>query len=158
MSYQEGINKDQTVSTTLDLPNAVQDLVVTLSIDERFRTFSRMVESSALAEIWKGSDWTTLLVPTDEAFGRLSEKSRSQIQDPRNADEVRKFLESHALRGYFKEADLRAARNIKTLGGLSIRVTNEDGRTRVNDARLVSVDIPCNNGIIHALDAALTGA
>lgn len=156
MSYQEGITKDQTVATTLDLPNAVHDLVATLAMDERFRTFSRMIAATALAEIWKGSNWTTLLVPTDEAFGRLPEDRRSRLEAGREPSQIQRFLEGHALRGYFKEADLRAARNVKTLGGVPVEVTQGEGQIRLNGVRLTAADIACNNGIIHALDGVLS--
>ena len=154
MSYQEGINKGQTITTTLDLPNAVRDLVATLARDSRFRTFSRLVESTSLGEIWKGSSWTTLLVPTDDAFARLPPDQ--QVPGSGDVDEVQAFLERHAVRGYLKEADLRNGRNVKTLGGLTVRITHQDGETRANGTRLVSVDIACNNGIIHALDGLLS--
>lgn len=153
MSYQEGINKDQTVTTTLDLPNAVQDLVATLAADTRFGAFSRLIEATPLREIWKGSSWTTLLAPTDDALARAAKENR--LPDSSDTDEIQRFLERHAIRGYLKEADLKTARNAKTLGGLTVSVMREDGRTRVNGATLIAADIPCNNGIIHALDSML---
>ena len=68
--------------------------------DGRFSMFLAAVEASGGDQDWASAEpsanWT-LFVPTNDAFGRLSDAERATLLDPRNRDMLRAVLDWHAL-------------------------------------------------------------
>jgi uncharacterized surface protein with fasciclin (FAS1) repeats len=96
----------------------------------------------------------TLFAPTDAAFKKLDDAAVKRIATDPAA--VKKLFEAHLAAGKLTEAELKklAGKEVKTLGGRSLKV--EDGKEglRVGGAKVLA-SYPCSNGVIHVLDAVL---
>jgi uncharacterized surface protein with fasciclin (FAS1) repeats len=95
----------------------------------------------------------TVFAPTDAAFAELG----------LNADNVgsidtatlTSILAYHVAPGRRDSGDVVDSTRIRTIQGGFLRVSLHDGGAYVNDARIIAVDVPASNGIIHVIDAVL---
>jgi uncharacterized surface protein with fasciclin (FAS1) repeats len=74
---------------------------------------------------------------------------------PENKDKLTAILLLHVLPGAVRADDVTGkVLDPATVGGATVHVDGTDGVT-VNGARVVTADITCTNGVIHAIDTVL---
>jgi uncharacterized surface protein with fasciclin (FAS1) repeats len=151
MSFQEGTNRDQTVTATVDQKNATKDLFETLKKTDAVGAFARAVEAAGLQITFASPRWLTVFAPTDDALSRVPGWSDLLKDRARLAE----MMNTHVLPGRFTAADLRLAKALKTASGNMIHLSTEDRVTRVQGANLLRTDIACTNGIVHVVDSVL---
>jgi uncharacterized surface protein with fasciclin (FAS1) repeats len=156
----------------------------TVRAERDCNTYVKGVESVAgLAEIlsWPGS--FTLFVPTDAAFGNLSDDQRTNLlADPEKLSNVLRY---HIVPGYYTANDLLDRLFLKTLGGQPLRVwssisevplgereinTYKDALNyitsntvtttvresiKINGAHVIRANVNADNGIVHVIDKVL---
>ncbi|XP_070527230.1 uncharacterized protein [Cardiocondyla obscurior] len=140
-------------------PLPVGDLVQTLQADRerRFTTFLRMLHVSGLEDTLTGPKTFTIFAPTDTAFTDASTKNGAPIWTDEDGPEAAKTIISrHVIPTTLYTAGMRYYIQKDTLRPQSpIHIHKNGGRVRVNEAHVVTHNVPATNGVLHAIDGVL---
>jgi uncharacterized surface protein with fasciclin (FAS1) repeats len=111
--------------------------------------FGAALQSSGLGAMLKGAGPFTLLVPTDEAFAKLGDKFKN---DP---ERLKAVLTMHIVPGKVTAAEMKERANAKTVNGKALKVSAEDGKFEIGNAKVLQADIAASNGLVDTIDAVL---
>ncbi|MBC3940206.1 fasciclin domain-containing protein [Sphingomonas albertensis] len=131
------------------------DIVDTAVAAGSFTTLVAAVGAAGLADTLKGEGPFTVFAPTDAAFAALPAGTVDDLVKPENKDKLTAILLLHVLPGAVMAGDVSGkVLDPATAGGSTVHVDGTDGVT-VNGARVITADIACTNGVIHAIDTVL---
>jgi len=68
---------------------------------------------------------------------------------------LRRLLAYHVVVGKALAADVKRLSSVQTVHGQKVIITSNMG-IKVNDAKVIKVDIACGNGVIHVIDTVLS--
>jgi uncharacterized surface protein with fasciclin (FAS1) repeats len=120
------------------------------SMNETAIIYVSIKEAEEAATV-KGDDEYTLFAPTDAAFKKLDEPTIKKLAADKAV--VRQLVRGHIVKGKLTTDDLKKLDGVRTLSGDSLKVENAKDGLRVGGAKIVTANIPCNNGMIHVIDA-----
>ena len=130
-----------------------KDIVETAVSTGKHDTFATAVKEAGLVEALKGKGPFTVFAPTDEAFAKLGDETIKAVLADKKL--LRSILMAHVVKGKaVTAADVKAMAG-KTVNGFTI--TTDDG-VMIGDAKVVTADVKCSNGVIHVIDAVLVPA
>ncbi|CAH2065888.1 unnamed protein product, partial [Iphiclides podalirius] len=136
-------------------PLPVGDLVQTLQADRdrRFTTFVKALQASGFADTLSESKTYTVFAPTDAAFARLPPAELSRYSEKAAA---RALVARHVLPGTLYSAGMRYYQLRNSMEDAKpLTLQKNSGRIKVNNAQVVTHNIPATNGVIHAIDNIL---
>ena len=139
------------VPRTSATPNDITVAVSEAGLD----TLTRLLRETGLADSLRGEGPYTLFAPTDLAFTQLPGGSA----DGMSPAELAALLMYHIIPGRFETSSLAGSMEINTLHGGTVIFT-VDGDAGVadahgNPARLVTLDMNVDNGVVHIIDRVL---
>lgn len=139
-------------------PLPVGDLVQTLQADRerRFTTFLKLLHISGFQDTLSGPKTFTVFAPTDSAFESAS-KDGAPVWTEEDGPEVAKtIISKHVLPSTLYTAGMRYYLQKDTLRSQSpVHIHKNGGRVRVNEAHVVTHNVPATNGVLHAIDGIL---
>nr|XP_033206581.1 mucin-3A isoform X2 [Bombus vancouverensis nearcticus] len=160
-SNKRDIEIPQGVAHAVDrvmFPLPVGDLVQTLQADRerRFTNFLKMLYISGLQDTLSGPKTFTVFAPTDSAF-ESSSKDGAPVWTEEDGPEAAKTIVSrHVIPSTLYTAGMRYYLQKDTLRPQSpVHIHKNGGRVRVNEAHVVTHNIPATNGVLHAIDGIL---
>jgi uncharacterized surface protein with fasciclin (FAS1) repeats len=118
-----------------------------------FTTLVAAVTAADLVETLSGTGPFTVFAPTDEAFAALPAGVLDALLLPENKETLVKILTYHVVSGMVMAADITDG-DVATVEGSNVMLVTTSG-VKVNDANVVSADVPASNGVIHAIDAVI---
>ena len=129
--------------------------------NNNFDTVHAAIVAAGLADTLASADAQyTVFAPTDAAFSNLGEASpellAAALADPQGA--LTTVLTYHVVAGNYSSAELLEMGTVTTLQGEELTITTRDDSVFVNDARVVTADVPAKNGVIHAINRVLLPA
>ncbi|EFN70826.1 Transforming growth factor-beta-induced protein ig-h3, partial [Camponotus floridanus] len=140
-------------------PLPVGDLVQTLQADRerRFTMFLRMLHVSGLEDTLAGPKTFTIFAPIDSAFTDASVKNGAPVWTEEDGAEAAKAIISrHVIPTTLYTAGMRYYIQKDTLRPQSpIHIHKNGGRVRINEAHVVTHNVPATNGVLHAIDGVL---
>lgn len=97
----------------------------------------------------------TVFAPTEKAFEDLEADVITKLTTDKDA--ALEFIEKHVVQGTLFSAGMRFYQVKDSLanGNSVILQKTSAGKIKVNDAHMVSSNIPATNGVIHAIDGLL---
>ena len=120
-----------------------------------FTTLARALAAADLVATLQGPGPFTVFAPTDEAFAKLPAGTLEDLLKPENKDKLRRILTYHVVAGEVRATDVVKLQSAKAVSGDTIEVNVKDGSVHVDDATVISTDIPASNGVIHVIDAVI---
>jgi transforming growth factor-beta-induced protein len=136
----------------------IGDIVETAVDNEIFTTLVAAIEAADLVEALQGDGPFTVFAPTDEAFAALPEGLIDALLLPENLEVLQQILLYHVIIGAAVTSDMVAPGEVE-MGDESLATITVDGdQVFIDDARVVAVDVPASNGVIHVIDAVLVPA
>lgn len=141
-----------TVAAQDDVTDNIVDIVAK---NDDFSTLYSAIIAANLADTLASADNTfTVFAPTDAAFGNVDPGTlASLLADPQGA--LTQVLTYHVVPGELMSGAVVSADTLTTVQGETLDITVEDGEAFVNGNRIVTVDIPAKNGVIHVIDGVL---
>jgi len=126
--------------------------------NNNFDTVHAAIVAAGLADTLASADAQyTVFAPTDAAFSNLGEASpellAAALADPKGA--LTTVLKYHVVAGNYSSAELLEMGTVTTLQGETLTITTRNDSVFVNDARVVTADVPAKNGVIHAINRVL---
>ncbi len=125
----------------------MRDIMETIKADASLGTLAVSLEKAALVETLKGAGPYTLFAPDDAAFTRMN--IEEALKDPKNLSAT---LTYHLAAGKHSAKEISAMDTLGTENGKSLTIAVEEGETLVDNAKFVTTDIECSNGVIHIID------
>jgi len=93
----------------------------------------------------------TVFAPSNAGWGKMTKENREGLMnDPKRLKDVLKY---HVVKGKYSAADLADKRSLTTVEGQSLMVDNKSGTVVVDGCIVTTADVPCDNGVIHIIDA-----
>lgn len=111
------------------------------------KTFAGLLEKGGYTELLGGNGTYTLFVPDDAAFERMD-----VLKSLEDAKSLLATLKYHLVSGKITSADIKATGSISTESGKSLTIELDEGEPVIDNARFVTADIECANGIVHIID------
>jgi len=135
----------------------MKNIVETAEADGRFTTLVAALKAAQLDGNLSGPGPFTVFAPTDNAFKKLPAGTiDSLLKDPQKYY-LKKMLLYHVVNKELMAADVMRLGSIDTLEGQSLLIDVSNGTIFVNgNAKVITADIVCSNGVIHVIDTVLT--
>jgi uncharacterized surface protein with fasciclin (FAS1) repeats len=149
MSYQEQTTAAQGGGVEEDL--LTRSVFETLTRDESLRSLTRALEIGGFRSMLEGSGAFTVFAVPEKALDGMAGSLREAIEEDR-ISAIRRWVGRHVAKGKQLEADLRLLREVATIQGDALPVSNKEGHLQVNGFRIEKGDIACTNGVIHIVD------
>ena len=128
-----------------------KDIVDTAVAAGSFKTLATALKAAGLVDTLKGAGPFTVFAPTDAAFAKVpADQLKALLADK---DKLTAVLTYHVVPGKVMSKDVKAGM-VKTVQGSTINLTTMGG-VKVNDAKVTSVDIVADNGVIHVIDTVI---
>jgi uncharacterized surface protein with fasciclin (FAS1) repeats len=117
-----------------------------------FKTLLTAIEAAGLTDTLRGDGPFTVFAPTDEAFAKLPQETLDALL--KDKAKLTAILTYHVVAGKVMAADVVKLAEAKTVQGQSVRISATDG-VRVDNAKVVTTDVPATNGVIHVIDTVI---
>jgi uncharacterized surface protein with fasciclin (FAS1) repeats len=131
----------------------MKKIIETAIANGSFKTLVTAIKAAGLAERLSGPGPFTVFAPNDEAFAKLPKGAFEGLLN--DIPKLRRLLAYHVVAGKTLGADVMKLSSAKTVHGQNVTITSNKG-IKVNNARVIIVNIACDNGVIHAIDTVLT--
>jgi uncharacterized surface protein with fasciclin (FAS1) repeats len=138
-----------------DKPTETQTIVEVAAGNESFKTLVAAVTAADLAGVLSGEGPFTVFAPTDDAFKKLPEGTVASLLEPANLEKLKGILTYHVVEGKVTAKDVTGLKEAKTVQGTTIDIKVEGGTVMIDNAKVVTADIICKNGVIHVIDSVL---
>lgn len=117
-----------------------------------FKTLVTAVQAAGLVETLSGVGPFTVFAPTDEAFAKIPEETLQAVL--KDKEKLTAILTYHVVSGKVMASDVMGLNSAKTVQGGEVKIDTVNG-VMINDAKVVTSDIECTNGVIHIIDTVL---
>jgi len=134
---------------------ASNDIVTTAVEAGSFKTLTAAVQAAGLVETLQSKGPFTVFAPTDEAFAKLPAGTVESLLKPENKGQLVAVLTYHVVAGQVKAADVVKLNGAATVNGQQVAIKVADGKVTIDQATVVTADIPCSNGVIHVIDQVI---
>ncbi len=128
-----------------------KDIVDTAVAAGDFKTLVTAVQAAGLVDTLKGPGPFTVFAPTDAAFAKIPKADLDALL--KDKARLTAVLTYHVLPGKLMSKDVKAGR-AKTVQGSDLTVSTMNG-VMVDQAKVTSVDIVADNGVIHVIDTVV---
>jgi uncharacterized surface protein with fasciclin (FAS1) repeats len=125
----------------------MNDILSMLDAEGNFKTVLALLDLAGLADRLRKPGHYTFFAPNDTAFERVNIKEIS-----RDPDSLRTLLLYHLVEGEYGSGEIAENEHLLTEAGKSLSVSREEGQLVIDNAKLITADIKCANGIIHVID------
>jgi len=139
-------------TSAIAAPNAKGDIVETAVAAGSFKTLATALEAAGLIDTLKGTGPFTVFAPTDAAFAKLPAGTVEALL--KDKAKLTKILTYHVVAGEVMAKDVRSGM-VKSVEGSSITVKKDASGVTVDNAKVVAVDVPATNGVIHVIDTVI---
>lgn len=132
-----------------------------------FSTLVAAVTSADLGGTLSGSGPFTVFAPTNAAFEKVPQATRTELMSPAGKQDLSGILTYHVVRGRVTAADLMSqieqgggTATLTTVNGGTLTARASGGTVTLTDAKggtstVSATDVAASNGIIHAIDTVL---
>jgi uncharacterized surface protein with fasciclin (FAS1) repeats len=132
-----------------------KDIVDIAASAGSFKTLVAAVQAAGLVDALKAPGPLTVFAPTDEAFGKLPAGTVEDLLKPENKDRLIAVLTYHVVPGLVTASEVVKLDSAKTVNGRSLKISAQEGKVMIDDARVTAADIMASNGVIHVIDAVV---
>ena len=128
------------------------DLIQTIAKEDKWSTFSRLLDTSG------AKDWLTLdseftvFAPTNDAFGKIPDAKINELLNETDQPTLKALLSYHLVPGIHPANSLTLP--MKAITGEEMTFTASNG-LKVNGAMVQARNIQAANGVIHQVDTVL---
>ena len=130
----------------------LKNLVETAIEAGNFKTLVKAVQEAGLVGTLSGKGPFTVFAPTDEAFEKLPEGTIDNLLEDKEG--LGKILTYHVVKGKVMSDQVVNLNKAETVNGQEVSIDTTDG-VKIDNAKVITTDIECSNGVIHVIDTVL---
>ena len=134
--------------------DSVGDIVDVAAGNKSFSTLVAAVKAAGLVDVLKGNGPFTVFAPTDEAFAKLPAGTLESLLKPENKKQLANILTYHVVSGKVMSKDVKSGA-VKMVNGQTAKLKANKKGVKINNAKVVKVDILTSNGVIHVIDTVI---
>jgi uncharacterized surface protein with fasciclin (FAS1) repeats len=134
-------------------PGGAKDIVTTATDAGTFKTLVKAVETAGLVETLKGPGPFTVFAPTDDAFTKLPRGAMDALMQDKQ--KLAALVNLHVVNGRVLGADVAKLKTAKTVNGQEVAISQREGTTMIDNAKVIRADVMASNGVIHVIDAVI---
>jgi uncharacterized surface protein with fasciclin (FAS1) repeats len=149
--HHEGGEKDKKKEEA----KMTKDIVAIAAGSEDFSTLVAAIKAAGLVETLQGDGPFTVFAPTNAAFAKLPEGTVETLLKPENKEKLQAVLTYHVIAGKKVMSKDVAPMKVATAQGSEATITVNDGTVKIDDAKVIKVDIEGSNGVIHVIDSVI---
>ena len=131
----------------------MKTIVQTAVENGSFGTLVTALKAAELVDTLNGSGPCTVFAPTDAAFAKIPKDTLDAVLADKK--KLTAILTYHVLAGKIMADDAIKHTEAKTLEGEMIHIAHDASGVTINDAKVITADIECSNGVIHVIDTVL---
>ena len=143
---------------SLAVPARGADIVDTAVSAGNFKTLAAALGAADLVKTLKGKGPFTVFAPTDEAFAKLPKGTVETLLKPENKAALAGVLTYHVVPGRVTADQVVNLKGAVTVNGQRVGIEVRGSTVMLNDSKVVTTDIACDNGVIHVIDSVLLPA
>jgi uncharacterized surface protein with fasciclin (FAS1) repeats len=128
------------------------DLIKTIAHEDKWSTFSRLLDSSGAKEWLSQQGEFTVFAPTNDAFGKIPDALMNELLQESGQTTLKELLSYHIVPGLHPSTTLTTPLNSITGQQLTFTVSNG---LKVNGAVVQARNIQAANGIVNQVDTVL---
>ena len=117
-----------------------------------FKTLIKVLHEAGLVDIFTRDGPYTIFAPTDQAFLKLPTQTMENLL--RDKEKLTDFLTNHVLPDILMAKKVASLHNVKTINGKKI-IIKTGKSVKIDNAKIITTDIKCTNGIIHVIDEVI---
>lgn len=118
-----------------------------------FSILKKALKETGLDETLKTGNYT-IFAPNDDAFKKLPAEELNKLLADR--DKLKQILLYHVVEGKMLAADVVKQSELKTAEGTNAKIkVKENGKVKINGARILKTDILASNGVLHVIDTVI---
>jgi uncharacterized surface protein with fasciclin (FAS1) repeats len=118
-----------------------------------FKVLVAAVKAAGLVETLSGEGPFTVFAPTDEAFERLPDGTIEALLE--DTEKLAAILTYHVVPGAVTASEVVGLESAETVNGQAVKIRTRGEKVFVDDAKVVTTDILCENGVIHVIDRVI---
>jgi uncharacterized surface protein with fasciclin (FAS1) repeats len=141
--------------TTYGTPAKQLDILETTVASGSFNHLAAALEATGLSAVLKGPGPFTIFAPGDRAFSGLASGTLETLLAAENKQKLVSILAYHLVPARLTALELIRLEVARTVNGESIKIDIHSDGVWINQAKVISADILCSNGVIHAIDSVL---
>ena len=161
---QEPSNSTETVEMKTETPVALGTIVDVAVSNSDFSTLVVALKAANLVEALQADGPFTVFAPTNEAFGKIDEKTLASLLEEKNQQALANILTYHVVQGKLTATDVVSALesgngsvDLTALNGQVINVMQKDGKIWLKDlngnySEIIATDVMGSNGVIHVIN------
>ena len=124
-----------------------------INMDKDLSTFANLLTLSGLnMSLALTTEPHTLLIPTNNAFTKMSIKRFAELTNPKNRAGLTKFMSDHFLSKKYTSREFKNADVISTGNNTKIQIYQDDYYLSFGGAKVIQADIKSKNGMIFIVD------
>lgn len=163
---QSDSNRTEPAKQEGEAREGASEQTIAAALDQNSK-FHQSAKAVGLDATLAGPGPYTVIVPSDDAFGKIEGGPLSDTANPQNRAEITRILTYHILPGVILAEDISKAIDngqgktvLATMGGETL-AASKDGDTIVltdsagNKARIGEADQKLANGVVHRIDTVL---
>lgn len=130
----------------------MKNIIETAISNPDFSTLVTAIKIAGLVDTLSGTGPFTVFAPNNAAFKKIPDATLQGVLADK--EKLTSILKYHVLAGNVMSKDVTALTEAKTLEGSDVKVDSKNG-VMINDAKVITADIECSNGVIHVIDTVL---
>ena len=132
-------------------------LIQTLGKEEKWSTFSKLLETTGAGDWLTLEDQFTVFAPTNDAFAKIPKAKLEELVNEPNQATLKLLLSYHLMPGKIHSDDLSTNSPRKAITGDEITFADSEG-LQANGASVQTCNVQASNGVIHQVDTVLAPA
>ena len=129
------------------------EIIESINMDKDLSTFANLLTLSGLSlSLALTTEPHTLLLPTNEAFSKMSIKRFVELTNPKNKTELVLFMNDHFLSKKYTSYEFKHADIISNGNNTKINIYKDDYYLSFGGAKVIQADIKSKNGMIFIVD------
>jgi uncharacterized surface protein with fasciclin (FAS1) repeats len=130
----------------------MKNIIETAIANPDFSTLVTAIKAADLVETLSGTGPFTVFAPTNAAFAKIPEATLKAVLEDK--EKLTSILTYHVVSGAVMSKDVTTLTEAKTVQGSMVHIDTKSG-VMINDAKVITADIECSNGVIHVIDTVL---
>jgi uncharacterized surface protein with fasciclin (FAS1) repeats len=130
----------------------MKNVVDTVMQIGKFKKLIQSIRETGLIDTLSVDGPFTIFAPTDEAFTKIQNGVLDDLLI--NKERLTEILTYHVIPKKIMADSLKELSTIQTANGEKISI-NSSSYMKINDVRVIEMDILCSNGVIHVIDSVL---
>jgi uncharacterized surface protein with fasciclin (FAS1) repeats len=145
-------NTANALSSKSPLPD--QEVNAILFRDPDLSIFANAVIAADIRDLFIGTGPWTGFIPVNKAFEKYGIERWNEYLTPQNKDKLIDILTYHVVSGKYLSSRMKSER-VKSVEGKFLNISVNDGKIKVNNARVIQKDMIGPNGVLFKIDALL---